>query len=64
MDEPKRERRHYLPINTNGFDRVFISIVVLVALHLLWMRFLEAFLPLEIATVIALILGFLIIRYG
>jgi predicted small integral membrane protein len=64
MDRPKPKRRHYLPIYTNAFDRVFISIVVLVALHLLWMRFLEAYLPLEIATIIALVLGVLIIRYG
>jgi predicted small integral membrane protein len=64
MDRPKPKRRHYLPIYTNAFDRVFISIVVLVALHLLWMRFLEAYLPLEIATIIALVLGALIIRYG
>ncbi|PJF27840.1 MAG: hypothetical protein CUN53_02550 [Phototrophicales bacterium] len=64
MDEPRQERRHFLPIYTNAFDRVFISIVVLVALHLLWMRFFEAFLPLEIATIISVVLGFLIIRYG
>ena len=32
----------FLPIHTNAFDRVFIGIVVFVAIHLFWMRFLEA----------------------
>ena len=36
----------------------------MIALHLFWMRFLEAYLPLEVATVISLGLGYLIIRYG
>ena len=34
-------RRGFLPIQTNWFDRVFISIYIAVALILLWMRFLE-----------------------
>lgn len=58
------EREGFLPIHTNAFDRVFISTVVLVALHLLWMRFVEAYLPLEVATAISLGIGFLIVRYG
>lgn len=58
------KRRGFLPINANAFDRVFISIVLLVAIHLLWMRFLEAYLPLEIATIISLILGILIVWKG
>ena len=58
------ERRGFLPINANNFDRVFISIMILVALHLLWMRFLEAFLPIEIATIISIVLSVLIIWKG
>ncbi len=58
------DRKHLLPIYTNAFDRVFISIVLMVAIHLVWMRFLEASLPLEIATIISIILGFIIIRRG
>ncbi|MCL4249766.1 MAG: hypothetical protein KJ065_16595 [Anaerolineae bacterium] len=58
------DRPHLLPIYTNAFDRVFISIVLLVAIHLLWMRFLEAYLPLEIATIISLVVGYIIIRRG
>ncbi len=61
--EPRREG--FLPIQTNAFDRVFIGIVVFVALHLLWMRFLEpAGLSLYIATVISVALGALIVARG
>lgn len=58
------ERKGFLPINANTFDRVFISIVLLVAIHLLWMRFIEAFLPIEIATLISIVLGIFIIWKG
>ena len=57
-------QRGWLPIETNAFDRVFIGIVVFVALHLFWMRFLEAHLPLYLATAISLIIGYLIVRRG
>ena len=60
----EEERRGFLPINANAFDRVFISVILLIAIHLLWMRFLESFLPLEIATLISIVLGFFIIRKG
>lgn len=54
----------FLPIKTNAFDRVFISVVLFIAIHLLWMRFLEAYLSLWIATLISLSLGQWIIRKG
>ncbi|HEX9441471.1 MAG TPA: DUF2160 family membrane protein [Roseiflexaceae bacterium] len=57
-------RRGFLPIETNGFDRGFISVVCFIAIHLLWMRFLEAYLPLWIATILSLALAVLIIRRG
>lgn len=61
----KRERPPgFLPIVTNTFDRVFISVVVLVAIHLIWFRFLEAYLSIHIATLISLVLGYVIIRWG
>jgi predicted small integral membrane protein len=60
----KPESSGFLPIQTNLFDRFFISIVVWIALSLLWMRFLEQSLPLWIANVIALGLAVLIIRKG
>jgi predicted small integral membrane protein len=57
-------RQSFLLIETNIFDRVFISVVCLIAIHLLWMRFLEASLPLWIATILAIILGVIIVRKG
>jgi predicted small integral membrane protein len=54
----------FLPIQTNWFDRLFISIVLWIALSLIWMRFLEQSLPLWIANVIALVVAVLIIRKG
>jgi predicted small integral membrane protein len=60
---PRREG--FLPIQTNAFDRGFIGVVVFVAIHLLWMRFLEPLgLSLYIATAISLALGVLIVRRG
>ena len=63
-DRKTASRRGWLPIETNAFDRVFIGIVVFVALHLFWMRFLEAHLPLYLATAASLIIGYLIVRRG
>ena len=57
-------RQGFLPIETNTFDRYFISVVVFVAISLLWMRFVEAYLPLWISTVISVILGVVIVRRG
>jgi predicted small integral membrane protein len=57
-------RKGFLPIETNTFDRVFISIVLFVAISLLWMRFVEFYLPLWISTVISLILAAIIVRKG
>ncbi len=62
--EEQSPRRGFLPINTNAFDRVFIGVVLFVALHLFWMRFLEASIPLEIGTVLSVIIGFIVVRYG
>jgi predicted small integral membrane protein len=58
------ERRGFLPFTNNAFDRVFISILLFIAIHLLWMRFVEAAVPLTVATLIALALGFVIIWKG
>ena len=54
----------FLPIRTNGFDRGFISVVILILVHLLWMRFLEGVLPLWVATGLCLALALFIIRKG
>lgn len=63
-DKPLAGRRGFLPIETNAFDRVFIAVLLFVALHLLWMRFLEANLPLMMATVLSFILGAVIVARG
>ena len=58
-------RRGFLPIDTNTFDRVFISVILFVAISLLWMRFIEPLgIPLWISTVISIILAIFIIRKG
>jgi predicted small integral membrane protein len=59
-----RNGEGFLPIRTNLFDRVFIATVVFVAIHLLWMRFLEGLLPLYVATALSLIMGWAIVRRG
>lgn len=54
----------FLPIRTNAFDRVFIATVTFVAIHLLWMRLVEAHVPLYAATVLSLLVGALIVARG
>ena len=54
----------FLPIKTNTFDRIFISVVLFVAISLLWMRFLEPLAPLWVSTLLSVVLGQWIIRKG
>ncbi|MBU0645021.1 MAG: DUF2160 domain-containing protein [Alphaproteobacteria bacterium] len=55
----------FLPIETNWFDRLFISVVIWIALSLFWFRLLEpAGLSIWIANAIALVVAFIIIRKG
>lgn len=54
----------FLPFYTNAFDRVFIGAVILIGIHLLWLRFMEPALPIEVATVISLVIGFYVVRRG
>lgn len=61
----KATRQGFLPIPTNTFDRCFISVVIFIAISLLWMRFLEPLgAPLWISTVICLVLAIWIVRKG
>jgi predicted small integral membrane protein len=61
-------RQGFLPITTNLWDRFFISGVCMVAIHLLWLRFIEPlFLPtytLWGAMAISLVLMAIITRRG
>lgn len=54
----------FLPFHTNLFDRVFIGIVILIGIHLLWLRFMEHILPIGIATLISLAIALIVIRRG
>lgn len=60
----KQSNRGFLPFKTNTFDRVFVSVVILIAIHLLWMRFLEQYASIYIATVISVFIGFYVVRKG
>ena len=57
-------RQGWLPIETNAFDRVFISVVLFVAINLFWMRFLEEHLSLYFATALSVMIGYLVVRRG
>ena len=64
-DAPYTERRGFLPIQTNWFDRVFISVVLWVALSLFWFRFIEPLgLSIWISNVIVLAVAALIVTKG
>jgi predicted small integral membrane protein len=65
-DLPRTEpaRTGFLPIKTNAFDRGFIGVVCFIAIHLFWMRFIEATIPLWVATILAVALGVFIVKRG
>ena len=54
----------FLHMETNLFDRVFIGVVVAVAIHLLWLRFVELYIPLYVATLICVAIGVMIVKKG
>jgi predicted small integral membrane protein len=61
----RRKRTGFLPIQTNWFDRLFISIYIAVALELFWMRFLEPNgIPLWLCHIVVIALGVVIVRRG
>lgn len=66
MEQIKPEGRHgFLPMDTNWFDRFFISAILTVAIHLFWLRFIEPMgITLWVAMAISLALGFFIMRKG
>lgn len=55
----------FLPIETNWLDRLFISVVIWIALSLVWFRVFEPMgLSIWISNVIAFVLAVIIIRKG
>lgn len=66
-DTPEIEEQDtgFLPIETNAFDRVFISVVIWIALSLFWFRFMEPLgLSIWISNAIALVLAIFIVKKG
>jgi len=64
-DKSKPPKPGFLPIETNWFDRLFISVVIWIALSLFWFRFVEPLgVPIWVSNVIALGLAVFIIRKG
>jgi len=71
-DQPKvvapvehKGRKGFLPIDTNTFDRYFISVVAFIAISLIWLRFLEPMgLSIWIGVVVSIVLGFFIVTKG
>lgn len=65
MEAEKHRSAGFLGFETNWFDRLFIGAMVLIALHLLWLRFIE---PLHISLwfcmVISLVVGAVIFWKG
>ncbi len=59
-----RGRRGFLPIPTNWFDRLFIGMMGHVALNLLWLRFLEASVPLLVGTTLGLLWIVVVMIWG
>lgn len=59
------EKSGFLPIETNWFDRLFISVVIWVAISLFWFRFIEPLGPsIWLSNAIALGLAVWIVRKG
>lgn len=64
MIKDSQRKQGFLPIKTNLWDRFFIGMVIFVAIHLLWMRFLEAHLPLSVGTILSIIILVVIVIKG
>jgi len=55
----------FLPIETNWFDRLFISVVIWIALSLFWFRFIEPIgLSIWVSNAIATATAFIVIKKG
>ncbi|MCX6090824.1 MAG: hypothetical protein WCP87_02590 [Atribacterota bacterium] len=52
------------PFKTTLWDRFFFSIVIMFAVHLFWVRFIEVYAPLSIATAGTLVFTALVVIFG
>jgi predicted small integral membrane protein len=58
-------RKGFLPMETNLFDRISISVYIFVAICLLWLRFIEPLGPNVIyGALLCVLLGIFIVRKG
>ena len=57
-------RRGFLPWSTSWGDRFFVSLLVFFLMSLLWLRFIEPFIPIYVDLILGLIIGFVIIKWG
>ena len=57
-------RKGILPIKTNWFDRLFISVITFIGIQFLWMRFVEEFAAIEVSMILGFIIGIYIILRG
>jgi len=57
-------KRGFLPMPTTIGDRIFIGVVTFIAIHFLWMRFVESYVSLWVATALSAALMIVIIRQG
>ena len=60
----KEKTEGFFPFCTSAFDHVFIGVVILIGIHLLWLRCGEPALPIGVATVISLVIGYVVVRRG
>jgi predicted small integral membrane protein len=63
-DKMANLKKGFLPIKTNWFDRLFIGVISYIALQLLWMRFIENFISINVSIGLGLVLIFLIMWKG
>ena len=54
----------FLPFKTSWSDRVFIGIALMIAIGLLWLKFLEKRLSLWVALILSLALIIILVKYG
>jgi predicted small integral membrane protein len=54
----------FLPIRTNWFDRIFISIIIFIGLQFIWMRFIENLAAIEFSMIFGVVIGMIIVLRG
>ena len=60
----KTRKKGFLPMSTTIGDRIFIGVVTFLAIHFLWMRFMESRISLWVATILSTALIIVIIKKG